>query len=372
MKTTSKTAFPLAWEYENNIENIELRQYLFALHNAFQVSLELTSILDTERLIYTYLANLLGLVRSRGVMLLLPDPKEPARLHIAYQRGIGPLNPRRRFRFSFSLFVEAEASHPVWHIDEPALAVALGKHYKLIKNSGIILIAPLIHMKAVQGFVLLAEKASPEPYKTTDIELLALLNNFFATVWRNAILVRELEVQSLTDGLTQVANRRSFQVRLEHEVDRALRYGSRFCLMMLDIDHFKHYNDRNGHLAGDDLLRQFAALLKRSVRSTDFVARYGGEEFAIILTSIACEGACSLAERLRLMIAEFPFAFREKQPLGCVSASIGVAAFPAQAGNAHALIEKADFALYQAKTSGRNRVCLYENSTAKNTKHEAQ
>jgi diguanylate cyclase (GGDEF)-like protein len=129
----------------------------------------------------------------------------------------------------------------------------------------------------------------------------------------------------------------------------------------MDVDNFKHFNDTNGHPAGDQLLIDLARILQNEIgkRASDIVARYGGEEFIMALPFTPHEGVLVVAERVREIIENHPFAHREKQPLKKVSVSIGVATFPDHADQQSSLIEKADKALYQAKRSGRNRVVSY-------------
>jgi two-component system cell cycle response regulator len=162
-----------------------------------------------------------------------------------------------------------------------------------------------------------------------------------------------LEVLALTDPLTQVLNRRALTQRLSAELDRARRYNSVVTLLMLDIDFFKDVNDAYGHLAGDAILQETAAILTRAVRSVDIVARYGGEEFAVVLPETTEAGAVAFAERLRERIAGQAFSSGGIR----VTASIGVAAFPAPLiDTAEDLFARSDAALYRAKAEGRNRV----------------
>ncbi len=161
---------------------------------------------------------------------------------------------------------------------------------------------------------------------------------------------------SYTDDLTQIYNHRYFVNQLTLEVDRQKRYPSPLSLLMIDIDYFKHYNDTNGHLAGDEVLKAIAMLIQYGVRQTDVVARYGGEEFAAILISAAKEGAREIAERVRTMVAETRFLNEATQPQGNLTVSIGVATYSPSISSVTELIRQADNALYRAKKMGRNRV----------------
>lgn len=173
---------------------------------------------------------------------------------------------------------------------------------------------------------------------------------------------------ALRDGLTGLYNHRYFQERLQAEVARARRYGHPLSLLFMDIDHFKSFNDRYGHPAGDRLLKQLAGLLMRDGRSTDVVvrvrttevvARYGGEEFAVILPETSLERALVPAERIRQSVADRKFELADGVEVS-VTLSIGVASFPLGTEDVSSLILRADRALYRAKGLGRNRVCTYD------------
>jgi diguanylate cyclase (GGDEF)-like protein len=164
---------------------------------------------------------------------------------------------------------------------------------------------------------------------------------------------------SMTDGLTDIANRRHFDDTLENEWKRAARSGQPLALAMLDIDWFKKYNDHYGHQAGDECLRLVAATLASSVsRTGDLVARYGGEEFVFIAPATNCQDAQALAQKVceALHAQALP---HELSAFGCVTVSIGVAAMiPEEHAAANILVKAADEALYRAKEEGRNRVVL--------------
>jgi diguanylate cyclase (GGDEF)-like protein len=170
-----------------------------------------------------------------------------------------------------------------------------------------------------------------------------------------AARVRVLDALATMDDLTGIANRRSFQARLEAEVSRTNRYHPPLALMMLDVDHFKSLNDDHGHQAGDEVLQRMGRLLTASTRNTDFVARYGGEEFAIILVNTPKAAAEETAERLRARIEAEPWPYR------AITVSIGIASWNDADVEASEMIRQADQALYFAKENGRNQVRHYLN-----------
>jgi phosphoserine phosphatase RsbU/P len=173
---------------------------------------------------------------------------------------------------------------------------------------------------------------------------------------RLTILNRELEQISITDGLTQVYNRRYFMERLRQEVKRVSRYGPPASLLMLDIDHFKKVNDTYGHQAGDVVLSNVAGLVRDTLRETDLFARYGGEEFVLLATGTEQAGAFILAERLRKLIEDAVFTHGGSRI--AVTISIGIGVWEASIKeDFEELIRRADSALYRAKEQGRNRYC---------------
>lgn len=153
---------------------------------------------------------------------------------------------------------------------------------------------------------------------------------------------------SILDGLTGVYNHRYLHEVLDREIARARRYPQHLSLMMIDVDNFKKYNDSNGHMAGDELLRAMTNLFVRSVRNLDMVFRYGGEEFVVLMIETDKKGANLAAERiLNLVRLSLP-----------TTISMGIADYPSDATEKNVLIDKADKALYQAKTTGKNKICL--------------
>jgi diguanylate cyclase (GGDEF)-like protein len=162
-------------------------------------------------------------------------------------------------------------------------------------------------------------------------------------------LMEELEALSLTDSLTGLANRRAFEQRLKMEWQRATRYEHPLTIMLIDVDHFKRFNDDFGHQTGDHVLAQVGTILQQAVRTTDLACRYGGEEFVIILPDTSLDDAMPIAHRIREQVANYAWEARQ------VTVSVGVSMLNQQE-TANQLVSDADQALYQAKAAGRNQV----------------
>ena len=167
---------------------------------------------------------------------------------------------------------------------------------------------------------------------------------------------RELSESTLTDRLTSLYNYGTFVDYLHNEVTKIDRYGGELCLLMLDIDLFKQFNDRHGHEAGNELLRRLGATIGTLVRDADVAARYGGEEFAVLIRGDESHGY-ELAERLRRAVETTTIEVRG-EPV-CTTLSAGIATYPAGAADEAELIESADAALYESKRRGRNRVTIF-------------
>ncbi len=168
-------------------------------------------------------------------------------------------------------------------------------------------------------------------------------------------LNKKFREMAIRDGLTGLFNHRHAQDRLNEEFERSRRFGRRFSILFMDVDHFKFFNDNNGHQAGDVVLKSIADLMTNTVRESDIVARWGGEEFIIIAAETEVKQACELAERIRLAVSDHAFAHSKQQPLGIVSLSIGVATISSSTQDAQSLVKLADDAVYFAKDHGRNR-----------------
>lgn len=195
---------------------------------------------------------------------------------------------------------------------------------------------------------------------------LILAGIFILTAWPLGFYVKiegehikKLENMVNFDGLTNVYNHRYFQDKLKEKIEIGRKENKPVSMIFIDIDYFKHYNDLYGHQKGDNILRELAEIVTKSVREKDVVARYGGEEFAVILEDTTERETLEIAERIRANVEETYFDGEENQPKGKITASIGISVFPDKAKDELELIKSADDALYRAKFFNKNRVETY-------------
>jgi diguanylate cyclase (GGDEF)-like protein len=187
---------------------------------------------------------------------------------------------------------------------------------------------------------------------------LFLLSGFISYVFskvaaQKQLAYRQLEEHAVTDALTGISNRRELMLSGEREVQRARRFNRQLCVMMLDLDHFKSVNDTYGHQIGDEILKHFSTICKSSIREQDLFARFGGEEFVVTMPETSIDGAIDLVERISNNVRKQPYRHNgEEIP---ITVSIGVTLFLQTDRDYARILDRADYALYQAKTLGRDR-----------------
>jgi diguanylate cyclase (GGDEF)-like protein len=190
-----------------------------------------------------------------------------------------------------------------------------------------------------------------------DKDKFYILAQQFLVGIKRAFLYRKVQELTITDSLTGVFNRRYFLEKFIEEIKRSKKFKHNFSFLMVDIDHFKSFNDNYGHLVGDAVLREVAKTIKENIRQIDFMGRYGGEELSIVSVETDKNQAGFVAQRIRQAIESRRVSVYDE--VLQVTISIGVSTFPEDGNDASPLIDKADGALYLAKQTGRNRVCLY-------------
>ncbi|MFH2068244.1 MAG: GGDEF domain-containing protein [Candidatus Omnitrophota bacterium] len=343
--------FFLVVEYEakkNLLLKKELEERNSNLSLLLMTSQKISKSLNSKRIIRGGFAGLICLLPiKRGFILLYPD-NEKQEVAVTYHTNkkaaeiiSGHLKEERFFD----------------QIDK-ALLLSLNKQtFRNVENSEAstwqnLQIINLLTEKRFLGFLVLDAEIPKEKNETMEI-----LCRQMAASLENSILHQKMEEFSLTDPLTKLYNRRFFYRRLEEEFNRAKRFSFPFSLMLSDIDNFKNYVDSNGHHLGDDALQKIGELVKNALRKIDVVARYGGDEFIYLLSQTDAGNAKNVAQRVKDAVSNYSFPTRNG--FTKLTLSIGIASFPDNAPDPDRLAEKTDQALFQAKSKGKNRICLF-------------
>lgn len=226
------------------------------------------------------------------------------------------------------------------------------------RGRGALVSIPLAYKHAVLGVVNFGRNAVSS-FSENDLQLLQLVANQISIAIANARLYSQTRELAIRDDLTGLYNRRHFLEVLQVEWKRVLRFRRGMAILMIDVDHFKVFNDTHGHLYGDAVLRQIADLLRRNLREVDTLARFGGEEFIALLSDTDKAGALHVGEKLRRIIDAERFPVPAGTVVHPLTVSVGMSAYPDDALQMDDLIDHADVALYEAKDGGRNRVVAY-------------
>ena len=343
-------------------KNQELRRNVFNLHSLFEISIELNSILELDRLINSILLTLVGQFSTKSALFMMTLKPDADYLEVFNSKGLHKKEYKDFVIYKNDSLVDVLRQNPtpasLEAIDLQLKAASPGLEF--LRKIGLEIIAPVFVQNKLEALVAIGSRVSGRPFDKIEWEHFRILNNIISISVSNAYLYNEVKQMSYTDGMTGLHNFRYFYLRLKEETIRHKRLKSPLSLLILDVDNFKNYNDTLGHPAGDQVLRKIAMVLKQTARENDIVARYGGEEFAIILPGTEKKGAGIVAERIRENIEKTPFEHEEIQPLGKVTVSIGVASIPEDATSAEELTKKADAALYYAKRHGRNQIKLFD------------
>ncbi|MGH1363230.1 MAG: diguanylate cyclase [Calditrichia bacterium] len=337
--------------------NKQLQRKLYDFHNLFEVSYRVMGQLEFPKLVRKALVNILGIFGTRNAVMMQATKADEDFFSVIDSRGMNDdILSQLHFSRHSGLIHYLELQKKALQLSE--LPEEFADVCAALQKAEIEVVSPMLRNDDIIGMVCLGANFKGEPYSKENLETLGILTNMLSVATHNAQNYERLREMSYTDGMTGLHNYRFFRLRLKEELARARRESSSLSLLIMDVDHFKNYNDTLGHPAGDDVLRKVSNILKKSVRDNDIVARYGGEEFAIILPRATQGGAAALAERIRVKVEEAGFFREEVQPMGKVTISVGLASFPQDAPAETELISFADQALYVAKKSGRNQVII--------------
>jgi len=334
---------------ENPIEDLQRRNA--DLEVLYETVKDLSSTLSVERVLQRLLdRTLLHLEAEIGSILLLGDDDQ---LRVMVSKGL-PLDVVERTEMKIG---EGISGHVALH-GQPLIVEDVEAHPTFRRRNreryytSTLISAPLVRNGVLLGVININNKTNRSPFEPHDLRLLETIAAHASVALGNARKYEDTLRLSQIDGLTGLANHGHFYKTLEREIERARRYERGLSLAMIDIDHFKQYNDRNGHRAGDQALVAVARIIGDRSRAHDVVARYGGEEFAIILPETALDGAHAFGDKLRTAIEGI--SLDGEEPL---TISVGVAAFGLNITATSQLVDAADAELYRAKSLGRNRTC---------------
>lgn len=338
---------------DEELETQELRRRNAELEVLYETIRDFTSTLAVHEVIERLLDRILLHLDSEIGSVLLRDPSD--QLRIVQSRGL-PEEVVAETRIGPGEGISGwvvDNGRPLLIADvEQDARFQRRNHERYYTRSCIS--TPLLIEGTARGVLNVNNKSSREAFRPEDLRLLEAIAAHAAAALSNAQRFEDLLDRSQRDPLTRLANRGHFWSTLETEINRASRHLRPLALVMIDIDHFKAYNDRHGHLDGDRALVAVGSVIESGSRQHDLAARYGGEEFTVVLPETDLEGAATFAEKTRAAI--------EASDLGLaggsgLTISLGVAAYPTDGEDAADLMEAADRQLYRAKESGRNRVC---------------
>ncbi len=358
----------MAEKLQATMERLERR--MFELQTLHSVAQSMNFMNNTEQLLTMILdRSVKALGAARGsLMLVNPETHE---LEVSVVSGFeGEVTKRLRFRPGegvAGLALETGRTQLVTDVAADPRFRAYRETEDAERHLRNMLCVPLKIKDEVSGVINIINKRDTRGFTPDDVRLLEALATQAAVTIENA----KLYELSITDGMTKLFIHRYFQVRLDEELRRALRYGSEVSLLMTDVDHFKKFNDTYGHQTGDRVLIRVAQVMREAIRKEiDIPCRYGGEEFSVIAPNTGRDDAMVMAERLRRMIEAETLEGPGGEPLR-ITISLGVATFPGDTRDKKELIRMADRALYFSKEGGRNRATHYADVAAADTETAA-
>ncbi|MCX8124012.1 MAG: sensor domain-containing diguanylate cyclase [Spirochaetes bacterium] len=344
-------------ETEPTHEDIQgLEKKIYDLRNLLELGISLSSNLQFESLVESLLYSCIGQMFVEQVVLLLQKDIDVNDFYIHMAKGYDDDFGQDVILHEISPLVGFLENNPYPIEYETLLELPdLADDLKVIEFLNPYIVVPLKSKNSLMGILLLGKKITGGGFSNSEKEFLHYVARFGAVAVENS----RLYLMSTLDRMTRLYIHHYFEIRLLEEMKRSQRYNTPLSLLMCDIDHFKRFNDMYGHLQGDSVLKEVAAIFLKDLRKMDIPCRYGGEEFAVILPQTRLEQAGVVAQRLRKIIEQHHFK-GENGPLH-VTISIGVAQFePTRDLATKDFISRCDKALYKAKEMGRNRVALFK------------
>ena len=340
----------------SRVENLTLKQKLQRYATLKGLSETLSSMPALDEVLSWVTDEAFRIIGKSNVCLLYLVDKEKQELRLSRTKLFGPeYGPKLKkgdifdnwvFKQRSPLVVEDTSKDFRFNIQD-----SVGRDLRGVRS---LISVPLVQENKLLG-ILRLDSVSAKAYGTDELRLLDIISGLAAVAIQNALLYQETQKLAITDGLTGLFVRRYFLERFDQEISRGLWTNSQFTFLMIDIDGFKGYNDRYGHIAGDIVLRKVSRLISKDTAPGDIVARYGGEEFGVLLVNSKRHQAQEVAERIRGNIEKEQFILR-REPTR-VRISGGIALFPEDGKVREGLIQKADQALYRAKREGKNKIC---------------
>ncbi len=331
-------------EIESNLEREKRLQQVLSL---YEISKEMSSSLMFEDIFSIFSSTLKKSFRFRITRLVVL--KYSRDIEVVYQVELG----QRISKVALNDF-DTELVKIIFETKKPvSISPQEGSEFlrrlSIVKDFETLISIPLFVEEKIAGVLYI------ENIPRTHFENFIILAGQFAIQFQKVILYKKVQEMAIMDSLTEISTRRYFLERFLEEIRRSMRHKLNLSFLILDLDHFKEKNDRFGHLVGDVILKEVAAILKSSLREIDVVGRYGGEEFGIVLAGIGRDGALQVAERIRENIEGA--VFKAYDEVVSTTVSIGLSVFPDDGVDIEGVIEAADKSLYKAKETGRNRVC---------------
>ncbi len=323
-----------------------------SLSTLFEVGKAISSVLDFRQLQNMILETVAKVISAeKGSLMLLDDSEQILTIGVAIGLSDEIAKDIRVEVGQSIVGYVVETGKPLFIKDVETDQTFMSIKKKNVQQ-GTLMCVPLIAKDKLLG-ALNVSKSTPNSFSDKDFELFSNLATQAAIAIENARLYK----YAVTDEMTKLYNHRYFQLRLDEELQRADRYENHVSLLLIDVDHFKQFNDTYGHPEGDRVLKTVAKLIEKSIREIDIAARYGGEEFVVICPEKNGEGSLVPAERIRSTIESYDFRIDGKQVP--ITISLGVSCYPDQARSKKELISKSDIALYYSKENGRNRASLF-------------